>query len=179
MIWATVSYRSCFCWLYAVAPSSATKNVLSLISVLIIRCCLCVKSISYCWKTVHAMTSVFPWQNSVSLWLISLCTPRAKLAVTPGVSWCLTFSFQSPMMNRISFLGVSSRRSYRSSQNWSTSASLASVVGASVVGLNYCDHNKLWKTLKETRIPDHLICLLRNLYASLEARIRTLYGMNN
>ena len=31
------------------------------------------------------------------------------------------------------------------------------------------DHNKLWKILKEMRIPDHLICLLRNLYAGQEA----------
>ena len=31
------------------------------------------------------------------------------------------------------------------------------------------DHNKLWKILKETGIPDHLTCLLRNLYASQEA----------
>ena len=31
------------------------------------------------------------------------------------------------------------------------------------------DHNKLWKLLKETGIPDHLICLLRNLYAGQEA----------
>ena len=31
------------------------------------------------------------------------------------------------------------------------------------------DHNKLWKILKEIRIPDHLICLLRNLYAGQEA----------
>ena len=31
------------------------------------------------------------------------------------------------------------------------------------------DHNKLWKTLKEMRIPDHLTCLLRNLYAGQEA----------
>ena len=31
------------------------------------------------------------------------------------------------------------------------------------------DHNKLWKTLKEMGIPDHLICLLRNLYAGQEA----------
>src|SRR5574337_718950 len=35
------------------------------------------------------------------------------------------------------------------------------------------DHNKLWKTLKEMRIPDHLICLLRNLYAGQEATVRT------
>ena len=35
------------------------------------------------------------------------------------------------------------------------------------------DHNKLWKILKETGIPDHLICLLRNLYAAQETTIRT------
>ena len=35
------------------------------------------------------------------------------------------------------------------------------------------DHNKLWKILKEMGIPDHLICLLRNLYACQEATIRT------
>ena len=34
-------------------------------------------------------------------------------------------------------------------------------------------HNKLWKTLKEMRIPDHLTCLLRNLYADQEATVRT------
>ena len=35
------------------------------------------------------------------------------------------------------------------------------------------DYNKLWKTLKEMRIPDHLTCLLRNLYADQEATVRT------
>ena len=35
------------------------------------------------------------------------------------------------------------------------------------------NHNKLWKILKEIRIPDHLICLLRNLYAVQEATVRT------
>ena len=35
------------------------------------------------------------------------------------------------------------------------------------------DHNKLWKILKEMGIPDHLTCLLRNLYASQEAMVRT------
>ena len=33
------------------------------------------------------------------------------------------------------------------------------------------DHNKLWKILKEMGIPDHLICLLRNLYAGQEATL--------
>ena len=38
------------------------------------------------------------------------------------------------------------------------------------------DHNKLWKTLKEMGIPDHLACLLRNLYAGQEAAVRTGHG---
>ena len=37
-------------------------------------------------------------------------------------------------------------------------------------------HNKLWKILKEMGIPDHLICLLRNLYAGKEATVRTGHG---
>ena len=38
------------------------------------------------------------------------------------------------------------------------------------------DHNKLWKILKEMGTPDHLICLLRNLYAGQEATVRTGHG---
>ena len=38
------------------------------------------------------------------------------------------------------------------------------------------DHNKLWKILQEMGIPDHLICLLRNLYAGQEATARTGHG---
>ena len=41
---------------------------------------------------------------------------------------------------------------------------------------NYMDHNKLWKVLKEMEIPDHLTCLLRNLYAGQESRVRTGHG---
>ena len=38
------------------------------------------------------------------------------------------------------------------------------------------DHNKLWETLKEMGIPDHLTCLLRNVYAGQEATVRTRHG---
>ena len=38
------------------------------------------------------------------------------------------------------------------------------------------DHNKLWKILKEMGIPDHLTCLLRNLYTGQEATVRTEHG---
>ena len=38
------------------------------------------------------------------------------------------------------------------------------------------DHNKLWEILQEMGIPDHLTCLLRNLYAGQEATVRTGHG---
>ena len=38
------------------------------------------------------------------------------------------------------------------------------------------DHNKLWKILQQIGIPDHLTCLLRNLYAGQEATVRTGHG---
>ena len=38
------------------------------------------------------------------------------------------------------------------------------------------DHNKLWKILQKMEIPDHLTCLLRNLYAGQEATVRTRHG---
>ena len=41
------------------------------------------------------------------------------------------------------------------------------------------DHNKLWKILQEMGIPDHLTCLLKNLYAGQEATVRTGHGTIN
>ena len=41
---------------------------------------------------------------------------------------------------------------------------------------DYVGHNKLWKILKEMGIPDHLTCLLRNLYAGQEATVSTGHG---
>ena len=38
------------------------------------------------------------------------------------------------------------------------------------------DHNKLWEILQEMGIPDHIACLLRNLYAGQEAKVRTRHG---
>ena len=45
-----------------------------------------------------------------------------------------------------------------------------------VIAFDCVDHNKLWKILKEMGIPDHLACLLRNLYAGQEATVRTGHG---
>ena len=41
------------------------------------------------------------------------------------------------------------------------------------------DHNKLWKILKQIGVPDHLTCLLRNLYAAQEETVRTGHGTTN
>ena len=41
------------------------------------------------------------------------------------------------------------------------------------------DHNKLWKILKEMGIPDHLTCLLKNLYAGQEATVKTGHGITD
>ena len=44
---------------------------------------------------------------------------------------------------------------------------------------DYVDQNKLWKILKEMGIPDHMTCLLRNLYAGQEATVRTGHGTSD
>ena len=44
------------------------------------------------------------------------------------------------------------------------------------IGYDCVDHNKLWKILQEMGIPDHLTCLLRNLYAGQEAAVRNGHG---
>ena len=41
------------------------------------------------------------------------------------------------------------------------------------------DHNKLWKILEEMGIPDHVTCLLRNLYSGQEATVRTAHGITD
>ena len=116
MIWATVSSRSCFCWLYRASLSLAAKNIINLILILTTRWsvsidylltvwwCPRVGSLLCCWKRVFAMTSVFSWQNFISLCPASFSIPRPNLPVTPGVSWLPTFSFQSPMMKQTSCL---------------------------------------------------------------------------
>ena len=88
---------------------------------------------------------------------------RPNLPVTPGISWLPTFAFQSPMMKRTSFSGGGSRRSYRSSENQSTSASLASVVGT-----------QTWITVLLNGLPGkrtNIILLFLRLHQGLHFRL--------
>ena len=119
MIWAKVSSWSCFCWLYRASPSLAAKNIISLILVLTIWWCPCVESSLVLLEECVCYDQCVLLENSVSLCPASFCTPKAKFDVTPGISCHPTFAFQSPVMKRISFWGISSRRSCRSSENHS------------------------------------------------------------
>ena len=66
---------------------------------------------------------------------------------------------------------IGSLKKQESSSKTSTSALLATSKAFDCV-----DHNKLWKILQQMGIPDHLTCLLRNLYAGQEATVRTKHG---
>ena len=123
------------------------------------------------------MTSVFSWQNSISLCPASFCTPKPNLPVTPGISWLPTFVFQFPLMKRMSFLGVSSKRCCRSSQNCLTLASSVLLVGAQIwitvilaQVLNdseaYCSHLTLFIS-RNRFYPEYLLSRKRPSHISL------------
>ena len=103
MIWATVSSRSCFCWLYRASPSLSAKNIISLIAVLTTWWCPCVEwSIvlleeGVCYDQCILLAKLY-WPCTASF-----CTPRPNLLVTLGISWLPTFAFQSSVMKKTSF----------------------------------------------------------------------------
>ena len=99
-IWSTVSYQSCFCWLYRVSPSLVAKNIINLISVLTIWWCPCVES------SLVLLEEGVCYDQCVLLAKLSLCPasffiPRPNLPVFPGISWLPTFSSQSLTCNRV------------------------------------------------------------------------------
>ena len=102
MIWATVSSRSCFCWLYRASPSLAAKNIINLISVLTFWWCPLVES-SLVLLEEGVCSDQCVLLAKLSLCPVSFCTPRPNLPVTPGSSWLPTFAFQSPIMKRTFF----------------------------------------------------------------------------
>ena len=122
MIWATVSSQPCFCWLYRASLSLAAKNISIRFSVdhLVMSMCRvfsCVVGWGCLLWPVHSLGKLYSPLPCFILY------SKAKFACYPGVSWLPTCAFQSPLMKRTSFLGVSFKRSWRSSLNSSTSAS--------------------------------------------------------
>ena len=115
MIWATVSSRSCFCWLYRASPSLTAKNRINLISVLtmcrVFSCVVGRGCLLWAVRSLGKTLLVFALLHSV--------LPRPSVPVTPGVSWLPTFLFQSPIKKTTSFFGISFNRPCRSSWNHS------------------------------------------------------------
>ena len=75
---------------------------------------------------------------------------------------------EEPEIKLLTFVGSSEK--HKSSRKTSTSSLLTMPKPLTV------DHNRLWKILKEMGIPDHLTCLLRNLYVGQEATVRSGHG---
>ena len=104
-----VHSRSCFCWPYRACLSSATKNIIKLISILTVWWYSYAES-SFVFLEDVCYDQCVLLKKHCSLCLISFCTQRPNMPVTPGISWVPTFAFPYPMMERTSLFGVSSRR---------------------------------------------------------------------
>ena len=117
MIWATVSSRSCFCWLYRTSPSLAIKNIIYLILILTIWWCLCVEQSLVLFEVVCYAQFVL-LQNSVNHCPASFCISRPNLPVTSDIFLTSYFCVPVPYDEKDIFFGVSSRRSWRSSALW-------------------------------------------------------------
>ena len=84
------------------------------------------------------------------------------------------------MLSRFVIASFSSKE--QASFNFTAAVTICSDFGAQENAVCHCfhcfpvDHNKLWKILKEIRLPDHLKCLLKNLYTVQYATVKTRHG---
>jgi len=147
MIWATVSSKSCFYWLYRASPSLVAKNIINLILVLTVWWCVCVESslvlLEKLSLVLFAITSVFSGQSSVSLLFCFILYSNAKLAYYYRYLLNSYFYIPIPHNEQDIFFSVISRRCCRSSKNQSTSASF--------FGISDC--RKFWITVILNGLP--------------------------
>ena len=111
------------------------------------------------FTVVHRVSSYDVWASVVMALRFSCSAACGILVPQPGIE------LLSPALQG-EFLTTGSLKEQESSRKTSTSAKAFDCV----------DHNKWWKILQEMGIPDHLTCVLRNLYASQEAPVRTRHG---
>ena len=106
MIWAIISSRSCFCWLYRASPSLVAKNIINMILVLTIWWCPSVES------SLVLSEEGICYDQWILLakccWPLPCFIPYSKVKFACYSRCFLTFAFQSPIMKRTSFLGVTS-----------------------------------------------------------------------
>ena len=170
MIWATVSSWSYFCWLYRVFPSLAAKNIINLISVLTIWWPLCVESSlvlledGVCYdQCIHTSKVVLRILQARLQQYVNWELPDVQAGFRKGrgtrdqiANICWIIEKAREFQKSIYFCFINYAKTF-----------------------DCVDHNKLWKILREMGIPDHLTCLLRNLYADQEATVKTGWTRNN
>ena len=99
-IWATVSSMSCFHWLHRASPSSATKNIINLISVLTIWWCPCVKSSLVLLDQGVCYDQCVLLAKLLASALLHSVLLSPNLPVPPDISRLPNFAYQSPMIKR-------------------------------------------------------------------------------
>ena len=106
--------------------------------------------------------------------LVKWCLKFSK----PGFSnmWTVNFQIFKLVLEKAEEWDINLPTSTRSLKKQESSRKTSFCFIAYVKTFDCVDHNKLGKILKEMGIPDHLTCLLRNLYASQEATVRTRHG---
>ena len=130
MIWATVHSRSCFCWLYRASPPSAANNKINLNLELTIWWCPCVELSLVYWECLlWPMHSLGKTLLAFAL-LHFVLQGQTCLLLVLSLDFLLLHSSRLWWKGHLFWVFVSSRMSYRSSQNHSASASSALVVGA-------------------------------------------------
>ena len=129
MIWATVSSQSCFCWLYRASPSLAAKNIINLISILTISWCPCI-DFSFVVGRVCLLGPVHSLGKILLAFALLRFYSKAKYACYSRYLLTSYHCIPVPCDVKDIFFGVSSRKSCKSTDNHSTPASPALVVGA-------------------------------------------------
>ena len=118
---------------------------------------------------------VYLWLIHVEVWQKTKNSVKQLLQFTVSmVSVCLPSDF-SRNTYRLTWVSLTLDVGYLSTAA-SAKHSRCSLPWTRGISLDCVDHNKLWKILQEMGIPDHLTCLLRNLYAGQEVTVRTGHG---
>ena len=154
-------------------------------------------SITNSWSLLNSVELVMPSNNLILCCPLLLSSIFSRIRVFSNESafyirwpkyWSFSFSIRFQWIQRIDLLVWSC--SPKDCQESSTTPQLESI-NSLVHGFLYgpaltsihddwkkktVEHNKLWEILQQMGIPDHLTCLLRNLYAGQEATVRTGHG---
>ena len=147
--------------------------------------CDCGFSLSTLWCPLSAPTVLLgfllPWTWGISSWLLQQSAATAPY-LGHGVSSLSCHSWPWVWGNSSGFGKGRGTRDQIANICWIIEKAREFQKNTNFCFIDYAkafdcvDHNKLWKILKEMGIPDHLTCLLRNLYAGQEAIVRTGHG---